>query len=414
MKKKVAFINSGSFGITLLNYLKYVIDASPKNWEIKVFQTHLPLISIEESADYLKRKVILLKTIDQLNDFDIIFSNDAFIGRFLKNKITIFIDHGNAPLPCPDNSYYAGWTAFWDMIFLPSKSSIQLSGEGISFYRNARTKNLSYKPYGKELVKVDDCFDDKGIIKASKENFSSDLRTTYLCHIPPMRKIINHEENFIKKKNEILTIGILPTGTDGVHPDLSLYSYLDIIIPSILKNFTSVLIKFRPYAADLKHHNIKLVEGYLNQYQNVIFDDSECSSSKFFSSCDILITDASTGGISFLLDKCVPPIYWKPIDTKNYSDPTQKFYKMLEDKIIVVQDTKELTQCIKRIHNMPSRERLNIFKKYLKDELNLENSLGHFLGHIDDYVNIAKLNLPFIDKIGTFYSNNLEMGVKAS
>ena len=99
-----------------------------------------------------------------MNDFDIVFSNDAFICRFLKNKITTFIAHENAPLPCPDNTYYAGWTAFGDMIFHPSKSSMKLAGEGISFYRNARRKNLSYKPHGKELIKVDDCYDEKGKI----------------------------------------------------------------------------------------------------------------------------------------------------------------------------------------------------------------------------------------------------------
>ena len=41
-------------------------------------------------------------------------------------------------MPCPDDTYYASWTAFWDFVITPSMSGLKVTGEGLSYYRRNR------------------------------------------------------------------------------------------------------------------------------------------------------------------------------------------------------------------------------------------------------------------------------------
>ena len=389
MKTKVALLNCvKSGGLTYLNYIKSIIDMAPKNWKITVFQHDFSNITINESKKFLKRDVVKLEKYNQLFTFPIVISNDAYIGRFLKNPRTILIDHGNCPMPCPDDTYYASWTAFWDFVITPSMSGLKVTGEGHSYYiRNRHFGNI--KPQQLST-------------NGQVLNFSNDLRKTSLCQIPPLRKIIKHKTSDISELKSNITIGFLPTANSAVHPDLSIYSYLSELIETIISEFPDSEIIFRPYPDDLHHPNMPLVENYLNKFNNILIEKKGISSKDFFNKCDVLISDASTGGISFLLDKCIPPIYWKPIDTKSHSKPTNSFYELLEDKILVAENPEQLIRHIYKCKKMNNNERVEYFNRYCNDELKIDNNLTSILETLDINSSFDINKFPNVDSKGSF------------
>ena len=387
MVTKVAFLNGvKNSGITYLSYIKKILQKAPKNWEKTVFQWDQTRITREESSNFLKKPVFRLVDPYQLLNFDIVISNEAYIGRFLKKPRTIYIDHGNSPMPCTSNTYFAGWTAFWDFIITPSRSAIKLTGEGISYYRKKRlTGSIKQQEF---------------TTRNSKLSFSNDLKRTTLCQIPPLRKITKYNVNNIPKLKNNINIGFLPTLCDAVHPELSIYSYLDKLIEPILSEFPKSIVFFRPYPDDLNHPNISSVENYLNKFSNVVFEKKDEGSNNFFNKCDVLISDASTGGISFLLDRCIPPIYWKPVDTKSHSIPTNSFYEMLKNKIFIAENTEQLIKYIHECKNLTSNQRLGYFNRYCNDELKIENDICSILETLDIQSKFNINKYPNIDSCG--------------
>ena len=392
MVTKVALLNGViGGGITYLSYIKKILEHAPKIWEIEVFQSTHTKISIDESKKFLNCDVILLRHSDQLKNFDIVISNDAFIGRYLINKRTIFVGHGNAPMPCHNNTFFADWTAFWDCIITASKSAIKFNGEGISYYRknrlNGSIKHQGFIPTGS----ISDLFND--------------LKKTTLCQIPPLRKIKKYNVSNIPKLKNNITIGFLPTSSRVIPPELSIYSYLDTIIEPIISEFPESEVIFRPYPADLNHPKMSLVEDYLNKFSNVFFEKKDVSSNNFFNKCDVLISDASTGGISFLLDKCIPPIYWKSVDTKSHSVPTNSFYEMLKDKVFVAENIEQLIKFIHECKNLTIKQRLNYFYRYCDDELIVENNICSILETLDVNSKFDINKYPSVDNCGLLNLN---------
>ncbi len=392
MTIKVAFLNGvKNSGITYLNYIKSVLKEVPKNWETTVFQLDQTSISREESRNFLQKYVFRLADVSKLSNFDIVISNEAFIGRFLEKPRTIYVDHGNSPMPCNSNTYFAGWTSFWDFIITPSKSAIKMTGEGISYYRKERhIGSIKQQEFSKK----------DGIV-----SFSNDLKRTTLCQIPPLRKIAKHNNNNIPKLKTNLTIGFLPTLYAAVHPDLSIYTYLGELIDPVISEFPESEVRFRPYPDDLKHPQMPLLENYLNKFSNVVFEKKDTGSNDFFNKCDVLISDASTGGISFLLDRCIPPIYWKPVDTKSHSIPTNSFYELLNDKIFVAENTEQLIEYIYKCKKLTNKERLGYFNRYCNDELKIENDICSILATLDVNSNFDLNKYPNVESDGSFKLN---------
>ena len=145
-----------------------------------------------------------------------------------------------------------------------------------------------------------------------------------------------------------------------------------------------------------------LVENYLNKFNNILIEKKGISSKDFFNKCDVLISDASTGGISFLLDRCIPPIYWKPIDTKSHSKPTNSFYELLEDKILVAENAEQLIQHIYKCKKMNNNERVEYFNRYCNDELKIDNSLTSILETLDINSSFDINKFPNVDSKGSF------------
>ena len=205
-------------------------------------------------------------------------------------------------------------------------------------------------------------------------------------------------------KNNI-TIGFLPTSSRVIPPELSIYSYLDTIIEPIISEFPESEVIFRPYPADLNHPKMSLVEDYLNKFSNVFFEKKDVSSNNFFNKCDVLISDASTGGISFLLDKCIPPIYWKSVDTKSHSVPTNSFYEMLKDKVFVAENIEQLIKFIHECKNLTIKQRLNYFYRYCDDELIVENNICSILETLDVNSKFDINKYPSVDNCGLLNLN---------
>ena len=205
-------------------------------------------------------------------------------------------------------------------------------------------------------------------------------------------------------KNNI-TIGFLPTSSRVIPPELSIYSYLDTIIEPITSEFPESEVIFRPYPADLNHPKMSLVEDYLNKFSNVFFEKKDVGSNNFFNKCDVLISDASTGGISFLLDKCIPPIYWKSVDTKSYSVPSNSFYEMLKDKVFVAENIEQLIKFIHECKNLTIKQRLNYFYRYCDDELIVENNICSILETLDVNSKFDINKYPSVDNCGLLNLN---------
>ena len=265
MTTRVAIINDyKGGGRTGLSYIKTVIENLPNNWRATVFQSDHTSLTLEESQILLNREVRLYSGTEtgELDYFDMVISNDAWIGRFLdKTPRTVYISHGSAPMPCPTDAYYAEWTSFWDVIILASKSALKLTGHGISHYRKQRLQSNSSSPIERQTQY------DKTIAPLS------DLRKTVLCPVPPF-KIINKRHYKNLKNEDKLTIGILPTSAASIHPDLSLYSYLEQLIPTLVHEFPDADIIFRPYPNDLSDetlvHVIARMNEFLGHYPNFI------------------------------------------------------------------------------------------------------------------------------------------------
>jgi len=104
MTTKVAIVNDyKGGGRTGLSYIKTVIENLPNNWSATVFQSDHTSLTLEESQILLNREVRLFNGTEtgELDKFDMVISNDAWIGRFLnKTPRTIYISHGSAPMPC--------------------------------------------------------------------------------------------------------------------------------------------------------------------------------------------------------------------------------------------------------------------------------------------------------------------------
>ena len=115
-----------------------------------------------------------------------------------------------------------------------------------------------------------------------------------------------------------------------------------------------------------------------------------------------MISDASTGGISFLLDRCIPPIYWKPVDTKSHSIPTNSFYEMLKNKIFIAENTEQLIKYIHECKNLTSNQRLGYFNRYCNDELKIENDICSILETLDIKSKFNINKYPNIDSCGLF------------
>ena len=390
--KKIALLNSFfKGGKTLLEYFKRILP-NLKNMEkcsVDIFQPDNKdtlNLSISEAENYLQNKVWGLKIFQQGNSFylrelfnyDYIFFNDfRRICEIPENIFTAAIMHGISPLLNNHKNGFATYLAYADFILCSSKSQLKQCVDEIIEFRKTNITATS-----------------KITFDYSKRD---NARKTYLCYIQPLKKsLLSNDFASIKNidKNNF-TIGIMPSSS-GVFPGISLYNSINLIVEELHKNFTSANIIFRPFFTE----SVAGLDACLNNLEkhiaNFKIDKTNQSSTEFYQQCDILITDFSTGGISFLINKFMPPIYYilrkftKHINVK-------KFIELQTDKVLFANSIKELIKQINFCINLTKEQRINYFDNYCKKDLFLHVDNQQVLQNI---INKNFDNFPYVDAQG--------------
>lgn len=399
--KKIALLHS--IAANSQTYIRYVSDllltlnSLRKNGisiNIDIFQPekHICGLSIEETKKLTNYdNVILLETVNLQNGFnvfpmfeyDYVISNAATAQDFSEKVFYIYTFHGSAPMPMNSKLYMGEYHTFCDAILVSSRANLSLLMQGVSNFR--KSKVLVYN------------------------NIRTAFRKTYFIPIQPIKiqnfhKIsIKNFENLADKYNKNnLIIALLPTNFNTINIKLSLLYYLDKIVYTLVKNFPLAKIIFRPFPADLENSIFTpILKQLFNIYPNFILDNGKTSSTDFYEQCDILITDGSTGGISFLLNTAMPPIYYAAKNIVDTDEIVNDFVNLQKDKVLFAHSTKELIEQINYCINLTKEQRINYFNNYSEKDLflNVDNK--------QVFKNIINKNLddfPYVDEKGNVFN----------
>jgi len=357
---RIAAINNvKDGGQTYLNYLKFALDHLPAFCSPTVFQTGVVGLAKNEAEEFLGREVVEVDSYNVFSnfsslDFDFILSNDAYVGRLIDEAIkTVFISHGSAPMPANSEYCFSDWTGYWDFILGASKSGMKMAANGLSKYRRDR-RNL--------------------IISIAKEAIRTDVRTTFLCPIPPLKKTHMFTQPVEITPSRDFFVGILPTALGAIREAAAIYRHLEGIIAGILGEFPNATIIFRPYPLDAQRQDIRQVINIMKTTGRVEIDVSGANSTDFYDRCDVLITDGSTGGMSFMLRKTTPPIYFLPENAVANDQIVQWFFGFVNTTALVAGSLEQLNERIEQCRVMTASERFNFYKTYCSEDLFLERT----------------------------------------
>ncbi|MDZ3993769.1 hypothetical protein [Pseudomonas sp. Teo4] len=299
MKNIYLINNVQNGGKTYLEYLLPPLKALRDKYNCIVLTTKLTGVTKSEAEQTLGHPVeeVELDYIVQLNS-QVIISNDAFIGRALdESNFAVFISHGNVGMPIKDKYYASSLMSLFDAIVSPSRSFFALLQKGLQLYRHDRNTFLS--------------FDYKTL--------RSDLRKTSAISTLPVKipEILNSPPAFLRTPGKYV-VGILPT-QKGICPSgASLFENMVEVINAVKAQVPHASIILRPYMTDFEHPYIKEMCEQLSQYPWIKIDETKGRSEEFYRQCDTVITDASSGGVSFMLNTCRLPIYYVPSDSESH------------------------------------------------------------------------------------------------
>ena len=403
--KKIALFNSVyKGGETYLNYLTPIakILQEQLNYEFDVFQPPEDFcdLTIEESQNILNHKVLPLQrnfaepnpvlsiNVEPLQTYDIVITGMASVSRlFNENIFVIATNHGFAPLPFRNVIQHADALSFNDLILCYGKTSWQQ----VSFCLNALRKQYNYRAYNR-LVKRKTFLPPTFPLKLESENF-------YEKSIIFFEK---NNQNLVEKyQNNNLVIGLLPTITETIVQGISLFDNIDKILNSLLQNFPLAKIILRPHASDteLSPKIFDLLKIFSDNVPNFEIDNSEQSSTDFYKQCDILISDASTGGVTFMSNKIMPPIYFIPKKYIETNLQVNNFVELQKDKVLFAHSIKELIKQINTCINLSKEQRINYFNNFCENDLFLNVDNKQLLQKIID----KKLdNFHYVDENGNF------------
>ena len=403
--KKIALFNSVyKGGETYLNYLTPIakILQEQLNYEFDVFQPPEDFcdLTIEESQNILNHKVLPLQrnfaepnpvlsiNVEPLQTYDIVITGMASVSRlFNENIFVIATNHGFAPLPFRNVIQHADALSFNDLILCYGKTSWQQ----VSFCLNALRKQYNYRAYNR-LVKRKTFLPPTFPLKLESENF-------YEKSIIFFEK---NNQNLVEKyQTNNLVIGLLPTITETIVQGISLFDNIDKILNSLLQNFPLAKIILRPHASDteLSPKIFDLLKIFSDNVPNFGIDNSEQSSTDFYKQCDILISDASTGGVTFMSNKIMPPIYFIPKKYIETNLQVNNFVELQKDKVLFAHSIKELIKQINTCINLSKEQRINYFNNFCENDLFLNVDNKQLLQKIID----KKLdNFHYVDENGNF------------
>lgn len=370
--KKVLLINGvADGGITYAESLKFVSQSLPDDVEVESYnipaQTKMSASEVENITG-LATKDVEVRSLPLLSkrDFGTIFSNDATIGPCIDSSIkTVFVAHGSAPLPACGEFFYADVLAYFDMVTVSARSNMRMAVSGMSDYR-ARRRSLALGVSGPVM--------------------RTDMRDTAFMPVSPIKEQPRHTEpqSIVPKA---FTIGIMPTSIAAIQTAVSLYNNLIDIIQVLFETFPECRIVFRPYPFDLNKPDIKKLCEILEATGGVSIDIAGRAASEFHKECDLLITDGSTGGISFMLRKTVPPIYFVPSAALG-ENITRLFVENMRDCVPIVHSTDEMAAAIYRLVNAQPSDIFRYYDDYFEKELFLRASQKEYfrsiLGECDE------------------------------
>ena len=401
--KKIALFNSVyNGGKTLLNYLTPIakILQEQLDYEFDVFQ--FCNSTIEESEQILNHKVLPLQrnlaepnpvlsiNVEPLQNYDIIINNGSSSNRlFNENIFVIATTHGIAPMPLRNVLQNADALTFSDLILCYGKSSLQQ----VKFCLQTLRNQYVYKQH-KRIANRKTFLANTFPLKLDFTNFHEKLNNIFE----------NKNQNLVEKYNTgNLVIGLLPTSPETIVQGISLFDNIDKLLTALLQNFPLAKIILRPYIFNpsISSEVFELLNIFSANVTNFKIDNSGQSSNDFYNQCDILISDGSTGGITYLINKAMPPIYYIPKNVVNTNETVNNFVEIQRDKVFFAYNINTLIQQVNKCINLSKEQRKNYFTNHCENDLFLDVDNKELLQKIID----AKVNdFPFVDENGNAFN----------
>jgi len=343
----ISNVNDG--GRTYLEYLLPALNALRNQYNCIILQTSTTGISKQEAEQLLNYPVqeVDLLFIAQLES-QIIISNDAIIGVLVDDSnFSIFIAHGNVGMPVKDKHYFAEVTSYWDVIVSSSRSLSELINAGLQLYRHER--NDSSIPF-------------------NRKSRRSDLRTTTTVSTLPVK--IPAPLTFVselRKTSEKYTFGLLPTQI-GICPDgASLYECMGPVINTVKAQIPQASFILRPYMTDFDHPYVKEMIQQLSVHPWISIDNTRQSSKEFYQRCDTIITDASSGGVSFMLNTGRLPVYYVP-QAGDDNAIVKTWLAKMGGYLPIARNSDELKDLLFGFELLKDEQRYSIYKKFYESE----------------------------------------------
>lgn len=403
--KKIALFNSVyKSGKTYLNYLTPIakILQEQLDYEFDVFQPPEDFcnLTIEESEQILNHKVLPLQrnfaepnpvlsiNVEPLQTYDIIINNGSSSSRlFNENIFVIATNHGIAPMPLRNVLQNADALSFNDLILCYGKSSLQQ----VKFCLQTLRNQYVYKQH-KRIANRKTFLANTFPLKLDFTNFHEKLNNIFE----------NKNQNLVEKYNTgNLVIGLLPTSPETIVQGISLFDNIDKLLTALLQNFPLAKIILRPYIFNpsISSEVFELLNIFSANVTNFKIDNSGQSSNDFYNQCDILISDGSTGGITYLINKAMPPIYYIPKNVVNTNETVNNFVEIQRDKVFFAYNINALIQQVNKCINLSKEQRINYFNNFCENDLFLNVDNKQLLQEIID----KKLdNFHYVDENGNF------------
>ncbi|PWB35387.1 hypothetical protein DCO48_02910 [Pseudomonas sp. SDI] len=348
MKSVYLINNVQSGGKTYLEYLLPALNALRHEYNCIVLNTRLTGLTKEDAEQTLNYPVqdVELDYIVHLKS-EIIISNDAFIGRALdESNFAVFISHGNVGMPIKDKHYAASLMSFFDAIVSPSRSFFALLKKGLQLYRQERHVDLAF----------------------SMQAVRSDLRKTSVISTLPVKipDVLSAPPAFNRSPDKYV-VGILPTQKGICASGASLFENMIDVINAVKAQVPRASILLRPYMTDFEHPYIAEMCEKLDQYPWITIDKTRSRSEVFYQQCDTIITDASSGGVSFMLNTCRLPIYYVPAD--NASHPiVNAWLEQMDGYLPIAKNGDELKDLLHGFELLSPEQHYAIYRKFYAAE----------------------------------------------
>lgn len=355
-------------GPVYVEYLKQSKAALAEGIEVTAFNVpEVTGMKAEDVAAILEMRVhdIGYGDVHDWNDedFQAIICTDGTFGSQIQETITaVCVTHGSVPMPTLSPFFMAELMASYDVVALSSRSLQALTAQGMSDYRAGRRQ---------------------GARPAHATAVRTDMRRTLCMPSLPMKndKVHSASQSAIPSKG--FTVGILPTYIEAIPANISLYNSIIPILKMILERFPQCSILFKPYPGDLFRPQIAQLCETLKTVPRVRVAAPDLNSAAFYDMSDVIITDGSTAGVSHMLRKTVPPIYFVPQDALSGA-VTRSFVTSIEKHVLMCHSLAAIEAKIRYLTRAGREELFRFYQTYCDEELfRQQTQQGYFRDILD-------------------------------